>query len=194
LKIIGITGGIGSGKSMICKIFTALNVPVFDSDYEAKKLYESITVKNEILEAFGKESYTIESKLNLNYISNLVFENPNKLIALNNIIHPKLQVVFNNWCNKNKSYKYVIKEAAILIESGTYKECEEIVVVTSPLEMRIKNVMKRGNMNRNEVIKRINNQMSDEEKLKFSQHHIINDELKMIIPQVILLHSHFKYS
>lgn len=188
MKIIGITGGIGSGKSTICKLFKTLGIPVFDSDAEAKKLYTSKIVREEIIKIFGTESYFDELHVNYKYISNLAFNDSKILQGLNEIIHPKLQNIFEEWCHSNKHQKYVLKEAAILIESGTYKQCNEIIVVTSPIEMKVENVMKRNGISSEEVMKRINAQTSDSEKLNYANYEIKNDEKSLVIPQVLAIH------
>ena len=191
MKIIGVTGGIGSGKSTICKIFKTLGTPVFDADFQAKQLYLRDDVKSEILHQFGENVLDSSNNINLKKIAATVFTNPIKLSELNDILYPKLKVVFETWCNGHNKHKYVVKEAAVMIESGTYIDCDEIILVTSPIDLRIKRVMKRNNTNIEDIQNRIENQMSDEQRSAFCKYSITNDEKSFVINQVLNLHNIF---
>ena len=188
MKKIGLTGGIGSGKTTVSKIFNILGVPVFNADVEAKKLYNSKEVKEEIVKVFGVDYVDEKHQVNLNKLTQLVFENDSKLQLLNSIIHPKLALKFDSWCQKMEHHKYIIKEAAVMIESGAYKQCDELILVTSPIDLRIKRVMKRNNTSEVDVKKRMTKQLSDEEKLPFINYLLRNDEEKLLTPQIMNLH------
>ena len=191
MKKIGLTGGIGCGKTIICKVFKLLAVPVFDADSEAKKIYTNPIVIAEIKNTFGVTVVTENKFVDLKKISAIVFNDAEKLSQLNNIIHPKLALVFDTWCIENQHHKYIIKEAAVIIESGAHKQCDELILVISPLQMRIERVMQRNNISSEEVLKRINKQMSDDEKLPLVKNVIHNNEVEMLIPQVLKLHHKF---
>lgn len=185
---IGITGGIGSGKSTVCAMFRTLGIAVFDADTEAKKLYdENPELKKNVIRLFGEEVYT-EGLFNRKKMAELVFHSPEKLTQLNSLIHPLVQTQFQHWMDQQQS-PYVLKEAALLIESGSYKQLDELVLVSCPLEQRIERVMKRDQVTREETLLRIKRQLPDEEKRIYCQHEIINDGTQLIIPQVLALHS-----
>ena len=191
MKKIGLTGGIGCGKTIVCNIFKLLQIPVFDADSEAKKLYTNQNIIDEIVALFGANIISENNFIDFKQISEIVFSDAKKLEQLNNIIHPKLAIVFDDWCLENQHHKYIIKEAAVMIESGAHKQCNELILVTSPLQIRIERVMQRNNISSDEVLKRINKQMSDDEKLPFVKNVIYNNEIEMLIPQVLELHQKF---
>lgn len=175
-KIIGLTGGIGSGKSTIAKHIEQLGIPVYIADLEAKKILETTVVISKIIDAFD-ENILENNKIDRTKLSKLVFENPEKLKILNAIIHPAVAIHFKNWVIKNQNFPIVIKEAAILFESGSYKDCDKIILVTAPKEVRIQRVMKRDNLSREAIESRIANQWSEEKKEKLSDFIIINENL-----------------
>ena len=190
---IGITGGIGSGKSLICKIFTALQVPVYDADSMARKLMTSdFVLVNQIKKEFGESSYQPTGSLNREYLSKEVFNDPIKLEKLNQLVHPHVGIDSENWIERNKSYPYVVKEAALLFESGANNLLDKIIVVTAPERLRIQRVLKRDKSRREEdVVKIIHNQMDEEEKIKRADFIIRNDETVLVVPQVLKLHERF---
>lgn len=172
-KIIGLTGGIGSGKTTIAKYFQAKGVPVYIADDEAKKIMKNKEVIGKIIDAFGVE--ILENKvINRSKLSSIVFNNPAKLKTLNSIIHPEVKAHFLEWVNQHQHFSFVIKEAAILFESGSYKDCDQIIVVTAPKETRIERVIKRDKISREEVEARMVNQWSDELKITLSDYLIQN--------------------
>ena len=180
--IAGITGGIGSGKTTAAKFFEELGVPVYNSDTRAKIIQnENSEVKVKIIEVFGDEAYN-ESGLNRDYIAKQVFNNNEKLKQLNQIVHPAVFNDFEEWKKKQTS-KIIMKEAAILIESGSYKDCDAIITVTSPLEERINRVMKRDNTSRESILHRINNQWTDEQRISKSDYVISNISVKEALKQ-----------
>jgi dephospho-CoA kinase len=188
---VGITGGIGSGKSTVCKIFASMGVMVLDADQLAKNIAEIDTeVKQEIIKSFGEESYE-EERYNRKYIASIVFNDAEKLKLLNSIIHPAVINYSNRWADEHSSEKYLIKEAALMFESGSYKYNDINIVVNSPLELRIDRLLKRDQSNRDEILRRINSQMSDEDRNAMADRIIINDEKVSLIDQVYKLHKEF---
>lgn len=173
---IGLTGGIGTGKTAVANIFSDLGIPIYNSDLSAKKLMTSNKKLGKLItQSFGNESFK-DGYLNKNYLSELVFNSKRSLDKLNSIVHPFVAEDFNSWVAVQDA-KYIIKEAAILIESGAYKQMDKIIVVTCDLETRIKRVVERDNINREEVIKKMNNQLLEVEKLKYADFTIENKGL-----------------
>ena len=189
MKIVGLTGGIGSGKTTVSKIFETLHIPVFYADDEAKKLYQSKEVLNNISSIVEESIQDKEGKLNRKKLASILFSNPEKLKKVNAYIHPMVKDVFDEWIsNFTNESMYVIREAAILIESGSYKDCDAIILVTAPEELRIERVMNRDGVNKVDVIERIRNQMSEEEKEKYADFIINNDGENPLIQQVLKIH------
>jgi len=184
---IGITGGIGSGKSTVCAIFQILGIPVFNADIEARKLYDDPQVKKAIMLAFGDNMYP-QGVFDKKAMADLVFQSADKLKQLNELSHPLVQIQFDIWLQQQQQAAYVIKEAALLIEAGSYQQLDELILVTCPMNKRIERVMKRDRVTENEVIAKINNQLSEEDKHVFCQYEIINDDRQLLIPQVLQLH------
>ncbi|MEQ8243674.1 dephospho-CoA kinase [Fulvivirga sp.] len=189
---VGITGGIGSGKSLVCKIFASLGIPIYDADSRAKWLTSnSETIKAAIIAHFGAEAYT-ETGLNREYIAGRVFNNKQELEVLNGIIHPEVGKDYKAWV-KSQSSDYVIKEAALMFESGSYKVLDKVINVTAPIPLRIQRVLKRDPFRTEKEIQSIiEKQLSDEERIERSDYIINNDEKEMLIPQVLKLHEEFK--
>lgn len=192
-KIIGLTGGIGSGKTTVAKQFEALGVPVYIADLEARKIMELSSTLQKITDEFG-DSILDNQKLNREKLANIVFKNPQKLQKLNSIIHPLVKEHFQNWVKKNKEADFVIKETAILFESGSYQDCDKVIAVTAPLEIRIERVLKRDNSDYELVIKRIENQWTDEMRIAKSDYIIENLEIENTINQVNKLYEELKKS
>ncbi len=182
-KLIGITGGIGAGKSIICSIIHATGYPVFYSDKAAKEILNSNEdVKTKIREIFGVEAYKNE-ELNLPFIAQKIFTDQNLLTAINNVVHPAVRQSFTNWAEKQTT-TLVFNEAAILFETGAYKLYDATVLVTAPEAIRIERVMKRDHISAEAVHKRINKQWPDAEKENLADHVLINDNSTLLIPQV----------
>ncbi|MFV0218593.1 MULTISPECIES: dephospho-CoA kinase [Empedobacter] len=172
--VAGITGGIGSGKSTAAKFFEELGIPVYNSDTRAKTIQnENSEVKVKIIAAFGEEAYN-ENGLNKPYLSKQVFQNNEKLKLLNSIVHPAVFQDFEDWKKAQKS-DIVMKEAAILIESGSYKDCDVVISVVVDIETRIARTIERDGLSREEILARINNQISDEERIAKSDFIIDNN-------------------
>ena len=177
MKVVGLTGGIGSGKSTIARLFAALGVAVYDSDTEAKKLINtSAEIKKRIVEVFGAEAYA-EGVYNRAYMADIVFRNPDKLAVLNSIVHPVLADDFNQWVALQTS-PYVIKEAAILFESGSYKNCDFIITVTAPETLRISRCMSRDGSTEAQVRARMAQQWTDAQRIALSDAVIENVNLE----------------
>lgn len=192
MKIIGITGGIGSGKTTTCEIFEALGVPVYYADLRAKELMTSNeNLKNKIIQAFGARAYT-GGHLDRAYLAKQVFESKEKLSIINGLVHPAVANDFEEWLEERKQEKYVLKEAAILFESGAYQDVDITVLVVAPEDLRLERVMERDGSTKEEVLKRMNNQWTQERKVKLADHIINNDGTKLLIPQVLELHERFK--
>lgn len=181
---IGITGGIGSGKSIVCEIFKLLGIPVFQADFVAGKLINSdAVIRNELISQYGNDIYN-DRKVNREKLADIIFNNDAELEKVNKIIHPAVRIEFMNWV-KNQETEYVIHEAAILFESGFYKMMDSTILVTAPEEMRIERVIKRNGLTRENVISRIAKQWPDSEKRKFATFELINDNKSLLIPQII---------
>jgi len=176
-KFIGLTGGIGSGKTTIANFFKSQGVPLYIADDEAKAILFTPAAIEEVKKAFGEDILTdgLPDKAKL---ASLVFSDPDKLKILNEIIHPKVRMHFKEWMEKHKDEKFVIREAAILFESGSYKDCDKIILVTAPIEVRIKRVMDRDNTTREKVLERMNAQWNDEKKAALSDYIINNIEIE----------------
>ncbi len=188
---VGITGGIGTGKTVIAKIFETLGVPVYYADTAAKKIINTNPIVREnIIQHFGPESY-LNGKLNTPYISGIVFKNKEELKTLNNITHPIVIQDSQNWLLQQQA-PYALKEAALLFESGSYKELDVIIGITSPLDTRIERVMKRDNISREAVLEKMEKQMDEEEKMAKCDFVIYNNDTEAVIPQVLQLHEKLK--
>jgi dephospho-CoA kinase len=186
--IIGLTGGIGSGKSTVAKIFATLGIPIYDADSATKNLMQTNqNLKDKLIEIFGKNSY-INNELNRKFIGEIVFNNIEKLNLLNSIVHPYSIADANNWA-KQQITPYVIKEAALLYESEAFHYVDYTIGVTAPLALRIARVMKRDQINKQEVEARINKQIPDTIKMKLCNFVINNNEASLIITQVLYLHN-----
>jgi dephospho-CoA kinase len=184
---IGITGGIGSGKTTVAKVFETLGIPVYYADDEAKRIMnEDEGLKKKIVASFGKESYE-SGKLNRAYLASVVFNDSYKLDLLNSIVHPATIKDAEQWM-QNKNTPYTLKEAALLFESGAAENLDYVIGVTAPQPLRIKRVMERDALTREEVLKRINRQIEEDIKMKLCDFVIVNDEQQLVIPQVIQLH------
>jgi dephospho-CoA kinase len=188
---IGITGGIGSGKTTVAKVFETLGIPVYYADDAAKQLMNTDeALKQKIKEQFGEESYE-NGLLNRKYIASIVFNNPDKLAILNSLTHPATIAAANEWIGKQTS-PYILKEAALLFESGSDKGLDYIIGVSAPYALRLQRVMQRDNTAAEEVEKRMARQLDEEKKMKRCNFIIVNDESQAVIPQVLVLDKQFR--
>ena len=190
---IGLTGGIGAGKSTVASIFKVLGVPVFDADATAKNILNTdLVLREQVIAAFGSETYK-NGLLDRKYLATLVFNNPNQLAKLNALVHPASIEAANIWAKhwEEQGCPYILKEAALLFEAGTNVGLDFIIGVTAPVEMRIARVMERDHVTREEVLKRMQHQLDDTEKMKRCNFVIDNNEVSLVIPQVLALHARF---
>jgi dephospho-CoA kinase len=191
--IIGITGGIGSGKSTVCKIFKILGAPVFEADIIAKDLLENNEIKHELKKLFGNNILNSKGEVDRSRLADIVFNDDIKLEKLNSIIHPAVRDKFMIWADKMKSYHYIIIEAAILFESGFNKLTDYTILVTAPEHMRIERVSRRDGVPEDNVRARIRNQLPEEGKKLLADFIIINDNSDLIIPQIIKIDNSLKH-
>ena len=186
---IGITGGIGSGKTTVCKMFEVLGIPVYYADARAKALMtEDPILVAQIKDLLGKKVYQKDGSLDRKRIAKIVFNDKEKLTQLNSLVHPAVAIDGENWHKSQTDVSYTLKEAALLVESGSYKSMDYLISVWAPKELRIERVQIRDNTSREEVEARIDKQMPEIEKLKAADLVIINDENSSLIEQVMKIH------
>lgn len=184
---VGITGGIGSGKTTIAEVFMQLDIPLYPSDLRAKELMsEDFELRQAVVALFGNEAYVSEN-LNRDFIASKVFSDQTLLKKLNELVHPVVKKDFDLWCS-DQDAAYVLKEAAILIETGAYKTMDRMILVTAPSEIKIQRVQNRDAVTRDEVLARMNRQWSDERKEEFADFVIHNDNHTMVLEQVLDIH------
>lgn len=186
---VGITGGIGSGKSTVAKIFSILGIPIYYADDRAKWLMATNeALKSDIIAQFGEESYTKEGELNRAYLANEVFGDPAKTAIMNNLVHPAVRKDFEEWIFMQKS-PYILKEAALLFETGSYKELDFVINVSSPLVIRMTRILLRDpHRSEAQVHAIIDKQLPDEQKNELAHFVIKNTDNKLLIPQVLKIH------
>ena len=188
---IGITGSIGSGKTTVCQIFETLGIPVYYADNRGKYLLQNNeNVKAQVLAAFGEGIQGSGHSIDRNLLAQIVFDNPAKLATLEKIVHPAVYEDFNNWSVSKKS-PYIIKEAALLFEAGSYKELDKIITVAAPFETRLQRVLKRSHISEEQVRARESRQWPEEQKIEMADFVIYNDERHLLMPQVLELHKVF---
>lgn len=186
MKKVGVTGGIGSGKSTVCEVLRVLGVPVFNADREAKALYASPKVRNAVIDAFGERFY-VGDVVDRKALAELVFKDPEALAKLNGILHPAVRQRFRDWAAEQTA-PYVVMEAAILAETGGVKAFDHVVVVSAPEELRIQRVMRRDGVEEEAVRARLRNQTDEATRLAMADTVIVNDDRTLVIPQVLELH------
>jgi len=185
---IGITGSIGSGKSTVCRIFETLGIPVYYADARGRYLmqFDEIVIKK-VLDVFGPGILADDKSIDRNLLAGIVFNNPSKLEVLESIIHPAVFSDFNHWIQLQNS-KYVLKEAALLFEAGSYKELDKIITVAAPLDIRLERVMLRDHGTKEQIMAREKRQWPDAMKIEMADFIIINDDKQLLMPQVMELH------
>jgi dephospho-CoA kinase len=185
---VGVTGGIGSGKTHICNIFSRMNIPVYNADTEAKKLADlDPEIKEEIISLLGSGVYT-KTGLNRSLLADMIFKDSGLLEKINAIIHPRVAVHFKKWGEEKSHAPYIIQESAILFESKAYTIFDKIIVVFSPDEIRFRRLLQRANMTRERIEAIMSNQISEHEKIRRSDYIVYNDEKQLVIPQVLHIH------
>ncbi len=188
-KLIGITGGIGTGKSIICKIFEVLGVPVYYADERAKWLTNNdLQLRKEIKELLGREAYN-KGEYNRKWVASQVFANPELLKILNSLIHPRVFEDIKRWLAQQQNHAYILREAALTNAAGNGNDLDKIIVVTAPLDLRIARIKKRDTQRTEEEIRTIiSRQKTEEEFQQIADYQIVNDEKQLVIPQVLALH------
>lgn len=186
MLIVGLTGGIGSGKTLVATLFSKLGIPIYNADERARELMQSQFVVEKVTKVFGENAY-VDGKLNRSFIASIVFNDKSQLNRLNSIVHPAVREDFKNWLKTIKA-DYVIREAAILFESQSFKDCDKIISVSAPEELRIERVMKRDKVKGEDVLARIRNQWAEEKRNKHSDFIIVNDGVEELPLQVKKIH------
>lgn len=188
---VGITGGIGSGKSLICEVFSKLGAPVYSADAAARNLVDTDPeIRENLLMLLGEDVYT-GTMLNRPRMADMIFNNKLLLVKVNQIIHPRVAEHFRLWCLKNNESPYLIQESALLFESGTYHLFDQCITVAAPEELRIQRVIARSDMTLDKIHAILLNQLPEAEKMARSHHVIVNDGRTPILPQVLRLHAIF---
>ncbi|MCW1148289.1 dephospho-CoA kinase [Flavobacterium lacisediminis] len=173
-KIIGLTGGIGSGKSTVANYIASKGIPVYIADEEAKNIMERADVKQRIQNLFSESILNKDNTLNRKKIAELVFNNSRKLKELNAIVHPEVQLHFKNWLKEHENFPFIIKEVAILFETGGHNQCDKVILITAPEDLRIERAMKRDNVSKESILARIKNQLPEASKIELSDFVIEN--------------------
>ena len=188
---IGVTGNIGSGKSTVCEIFSNLGIHIAYADPIARDLMRSrLSLRAALIDLFGKQVYLSDGRLDKAVVAQGIFTDPSLKHALEKIVHPQVHRYLSRWFS-DRDDPYAIEEAALIFESGGNKYLDKVVVVSCPLAERINRVMSRDNVSREDVIRRDQNQWSEEQKVELADHVIINDGKHLLIPQILELHRTF---
>lgn len=187
--LVGITGGIGAGKTILSRLFSILGIPVYNADDRAKWLMVNDSeLRNLISDTFGEHSFTIDGQLNRSYLAKSVFSDTEKTKLINSMVHPSVKMDFTRWATQQHS-PYILKEAALLFETGSYRDLDKTILVTAPLEIRIARVMERDpQRNQDQIHEIIARQLPEEEKKKLSDYVLDNKGDKLVIPQVLKIH------
>ncbi len=190
---IGITGGIGSGKSTVCRVFKTLGIPIFQADIVAKQLQnEDPQIRKGLMSLFGTKIYTNDGLLDRRKLANLIFNNKENLLQVNNLIHPVVRNEFELWKKHKTEYPYILYEAAILFETGNFRSFDYTIVVVADEGQRIERVMKRDQVTHEAILQRMSNQMKDAEKVKLADFIIENNDNQLIIPEILKLDQFLK--
>ncbi len=186
---VGLTGGIGSGKSTVARFLETIGIPVYYADVSAKRLMtENSRLKIDLINTLGKDAYSTNGQLNKKYISSAIFNQPELLAKVNALVHPAVEQDFLDFVQQHSKADYVIKEAAILIESGAHQQVDKIILVTAPESLRIERVCQRDRTEAPLVKQRIAKQWSDKQKLPLADYCIQNDNQQLLIPQILKIH------
>jgi dephospho-CoA kinase len=186
MKLIGITGGIGSGKSIVCKVFANMGVPIYEADSRAKSLMNNdLSLIKTIKNLLGEQAYTPTGEYNRAWVASQVFNNPDLLKQLNGIVHPRVREDAENWIQQHSKAPFLLYEAAIMKAAGDGNHFDKVIVVTAPMALRIKRVQQRDNRSEQEIRDIIARQISDEERLKIADFVIENDEERPLLEQIL---------
>lgn len=187
---VGLTGGIGSGKSVVARMFKTLGIPVYDADSATRKLYfADPDLRRQLILAFGEALYANE-RFDSAQLAKIVFHDPEKLQQLNQIVHPAAIKEAERWMNAQQA-PYLVKEAALIFESGSQRDLDLVIGVTAPMELRIKRVMQRDGLSRDDILIRMKRQIDEPIKMRLCDYVIINDDKTLLIPQVVAMHEQF---
>lgn len=190
---VGITGGIGSGKTTVCRVFEVLGTPVFEADSAAKKLLNTDEeIKSGLIHLFGRDIFTPEGIIDRKKLAGIIFNNPIQLTKMNQLVHPVVRKEFLKWAHQYEHAPYIIHEAAILFESGFHKMMDFSILVFAPEEERIRRVMKREGVSKKEVVERIKHQFSEEKKQKMATFVLENDNRHLLIPEIMKIDKNLK--
>lgn len=185
--IVGLTGGIGAGKSYVADVFKKLNVPVYNSDFQAKELYKKPEIANQLVQLIGEEAF-IDGQLNRKFVADKLFGNQELLQQWNAVIHPALALDFKEWVNAMASADYVLKEAAILFESGAHKDCDLVINVYADLPLRVSRVATRDGSSEQQIKERMQAQWTDRRRVEASDFVVYNNENQPILDQCLSIH------
>ena len=185
---VGVTGGIGSGKSLVCDVFRSLHVPVYQADAQARRIMEEDpAVREELAGYFGRKAYS-DGLLNRPYIAARIFTDEKDREFVNSIVHPAVHENFMEWVKQYRDHPYVIEEAALLFESGAHRKLDMTLLVTAPVKLRMERIRKRNGLKRAEITARMSSQIKPGEAEKLADHIIINDDETFVLPQVLTIH------
>lgn len=185
---VGLTGNIGSGKSTAARIFSALGVPVFYADLQAKQLYHDTEVIREVIGLFGDDVTDADGKVVFQHLAKVVFNDPEKLRQLNALIHPMVREKYYSWLNSHENQAYTVQEAAIMMESGLYKQMDAVVVITAPENQRLQRILGRDGATEEEVRKRMSQQLPEKKLMEIADFVVKNDDQTLLIPQILDIH------
>lgn len=190
---IGVTGGIGAGKSIVCRIFNVLGVPVYDADNRARQvMVEDAVLVRQLKGHFGEEAYATDGRLDRAYLAAKVFSDAEKLALLNSLVHPRVGLDFDKWLSQYPDAPYVIKEAALIFEAGSYKSLDAVITVSAPEELRLRRTLIRDeHRSRQQIEEILASQLPEQERLSRADYKVVNDDKTLIIPQVLRLHKKF---
>ncbi|AZQ64198.1 dephospho-CoA kinase [Flammeovirga pectinis] len=190
---VGITGGIGAGKSYICRIFKVLGAPIYNADIQAKMLMrEDPKIIKEIISVFGKDAYLQNGMLNRPFLARQIFSDKRKLETMNSIVHPRVADHYNDWVRiELQIHPYVVKEAALMFTNGNYKKLDKVIVVDAPIEKRVQRVLERDHRPKNQIEDIINKQQGEEKLFNLADIKLQNDDSSLLIPEIINLHRSF---
>lgn len=186
---VGLTGNIGSGKTLVANIFEILGVPIFNADEQAKWLMNQATIQKKLLSRFGQDIFDRSGVLNRKALADIIFSNPAEMEYVNALVHPAVMVKFHEWCSLFSSPTFVIFEAAILIETGLYKQFDKMILVTAPINIRLQRILSRDHVAPEVVLQRMKNQWPEEAKLRYADYIIRNDGSRSLIAQCLDTHS-----
>ncbi len=191
MKIVGVSGGIGSGKSMVCRVFSALGIPVYSADERAKYLTNNdLLLKNKIKNLLGNEAYAADGSYDRAWVAKQVFNNADRLQELNALIHPRVQEDTEQWASKNQQHPYIVKEAALFKKTGVGNNLDFLIVVISPISLRMERLKQRDTRrSEQEILDIMARQLSDEERIENADFIVYNNETRLLVPQIWNLHN-----